>query len=636
MKWKNCFARYENGMLFFGNELFERVYRLDETGLYPISLTDRSANYTWGREGYKGACLCSGGEGTRIGFHTERSADNSGLTVCITLERDNTGTDIYLSVTEKLPFYTIHISNAGGCSFSEEICLPDRHHYKVKAVRLFDQTDGRDTLVQEDSRFLWRGGDLRMHGTLFLLEDYLDGEGVLLLRDTPSYLINEGDVLYADKNHACLMGKKEKIAEDTETEGYDVTVGVGRSADLFELYKMYYKKQYDLRGKRDTFCMSNTWGDRNRDGALNEEFVRREIELAADMGVDAVQLDDGWQQGITANSCFQENGAWDGGYYKADADFWKLHRGKFPNGFVSLADEAAERGVSLGLWFSPDSADDFSNWKRDADTLAALYTSYHIRFFKLDGIRIENQLAERRYLKLLENVTERTGGEVTFNLDITAGRRMGYLWHKEYGTLFVENRYTDWGTYWPHNTLRNLWQLSHYLPAQRLQMEVLNNRRNRDIYGDDPLAPAAYSADYLFAVTMVSNPLLWMELSGLPETERDILRGIIGVYRHHRSRFSEAQVIPIGELPNGTALTGFQLICAQPGEGYLLLFREHTPREGMDFCLKDISGAQIHTELLYSNCKDLVSLDSAVTEEGSCRARIGRERGYALWQYRVE
>ena len=42
---------------------------------------------------------------------------------------------------------------------------------------------------------------------------------------------------------------------------------------------------------------------------------------------------------------------------------------------------------------------------------------------------------------------------------------MGYLAAREYGTLFVENRYTDFGNYYPHRTLRNLWMLARYVPC---------------------------------------------------------------------------------------------------------------------------------------------------------------------------
>ena len=96
-----------------------------------------------------------------------------------------------------------------------------------------------------------------------------------------------------------------------------------------------------------------------------------------------------------------------------------------------------------------------------------------------------------------------SGNEVVFNLDATAGRRAGYHMLNRYGNIFLENRYTDWGNYYPYHTLRNLWMLSKYVPAEILQIEFLNKWRNPDKYPTgDPFAPVNYLFDYLL-------PLQW-------------------------------------------------------------------------------------------------------------------------------
>ena len=61
---------------------------------------------------------------------------------------------------------------------------------------------------------------------------------------------------------------------------------------------------------------------------------------------------------------------------------------------------------------------------------------------------------------------------LVFNLDATAGRRAGYHMLNRYGNIFLENRYTDWGNYYPYHTLRNLWMLSKYVPAEILPDRV--------------------------------------------------------------------------------------------------------------------------------------------------------------------
>ena len=93
----------------------------------------------------------------------------------------------------------------------------------------------------------------------------------------------------------------------------------------------------------------------------------------------------------------------------------------------------------------------------------------------------------------------------------------------EYGNIFLENRYTDWGNYYPYRTLRNLWMLSRYVPAEKMQIEFLNKWRNADKYDvADPFAPARYSFDYLFAITLAAQRWLGWRLRTCPK--RLILR----------------------------------------------------------------------------------------------------------------
>jgi len=79
---------------------------------------------------------------------------------------------------------------------------------------------------------------------------------------------------------------------------------------------------------------------------------------------------------------------------------------------------------------------------------------------------------------------------MVLDFDITAGQRGGYFCFNKYGNIFLENRYTNWGNYYPYRTLRNLWMLSEYVPVERLQVEFLNNWRKRGMYVNDPFAPA--------------------------------------------------------------------------------------------------------------------------------------------------
>jgi alpha-galactosidase len=163
--------------------------------------------------------------------------------------------------------------------------------------------------------------------------------------------------------------------------------------------------------------------------------------------------------------------------------------------------------------------------------------------------------------------------------------RLGYYGRTQHAALFLENRYTDWGNYYPHWTLRNLWMLSKYVPARKLQIEFLNVRRNMEKYGDDPLAPHRSGLLYSASAALFANPLAWMELTGLEEADADGLADLLRRVAPHHRRILSGHILPIGEEPSGTGWTGLQSSAQEAHEGYLLLFRENTEHRTYGFKL---------------------------------------------------
>lgn len=490
-------------------------------------------------------------------------------------------------------------------------------HIQLTSVEMVDRTDHHDSLVKESvhQHYKWH----KARGNLFLLNDYAQDRGLLLVKHSPCpdsavRRAPDGDLSLAD-GKACLRGC-----------GYGAAYGVGTPSELFDLYKQLYTELCDRTGVN--FIMSNTWGDRSRDSAMKEEFVLRELECAHHLGVDIVQLDDGWQKGISSNSTYaaQNRGGVFEGFWDFDPDFWELDPVKFPGGMDAILAEAKSLGIEIGLWFAPDSADDFVNWKKDVDVIRTLSEKHGARHIKLDGVVLRTEECEKNYIAMLDAIRQMRcpdGEPLRFNLDITNDERLGYFCGIPYGTLFVENRYTDWKNYYPHRTMRNLWQLSRYLPAAKFQFEVLNPRRNAELYGDDPLAPVNYDIDWCFASVMASNPLIWMEMQHLNDEDTEALRRIIAVYRQHREAMSEMTVHPIGDLPDGVGWSGFHW---QGSEcGYVTLFRGITAEESHTFPLP-VHGKR--WTVLHSNTEaDVSEMDSGI------RASIGKKRGYVFLKY---
>ena len=320
------------------------------------------------------------------------------------------------------------------------------------------------------------------------------------------------------------------------------------------------------------FAMVNNWGDMNGPDVLNEAFCLREIDAAAEIGLDVVQLDDGWQKGSSkAVRIFDENGK-NTYLRRLDGDFWEVDREKFPNGLEKVAQYALSRGITPGLWFAPDARNHFGNMERD---LAVLRRAVQMgfRYFKLDMIKIVDWEDRNRFVLFLEKV-HALADNIYLQLDVTGPvPRLGFTDGMGYGKLFVENRFTKRGDYFPHLTLSNLWQLCRYIPAQHFQFELANRRRFPEDYApSDPLAPMNFSAAWQFASVMVSCPLVWMEVQNLHPDDCEELMPLIAAWKQERDRMARCDVQPVGSLPDGTGMTGF--LCTDGQGGYLIALSE--------------------------------------------------------------
>lgn len=671
---QTCYARYDNaaGILTIGNSRIEKVIQQEGCRIRTCLVRDLENGTMWGSPdavSWQRCPMLTEEDTVRRSFTQYAVEKKEGcspyLEAVLTLKGRQGETAYHYRVFPGLPFISARIcveafpgaglkqgegvpqekeritgiesekrqlaeQEAGGENTLEYIPLGHRH-LELEAVLLADKTDGNDYLAQTRKLPVYSGGTTEAEGSIFILHDYQNGSCLLLAKDAPC----PSSQLHRVESDLCIQGNRAAVLRGSGVdyaglpEGkvwyYGSTVGVGRSEGIHKEYRAYGRALFRGDPSGDLFIMSNTWGDRNQDQAICEEFLLKELSRAGEIGVDIVQIDDGWECGITANSKRSGGGVWEG-YYSDSQDFWKVNPERFPHGLEAVTNRAAELGIEIGLWFSPDSSNDFANYQRDIETIWSLYQKYRIRYYKLDGVKIRSKTGERRFYRFMDTLLKQSSADIRFNLDVTAEDRFGYLFHPRCGTLFVENRYTDWGNYYPHNTLRNLWCLSAVLPARRLQMELLNNRRNPKAYAGMPFAPGDYSIDYLFAAVMTANPLVWMEMTGL-ETE-DVIRlnKVVSVYKKHSRALFEADIWPAGQMPNGMSFTGF---CCEvtDTEGYLLLFRETTADAAYRYEVPCIRAGS-RTELLISNT------DMGITcRDGAVEAEFAQPRSYAFYRY---
>lgn len=469
---------------------------------------------------------------------------------------------------------TAPASPDAGPGEARTLTLPQ--HTRLTAVELVDRTDRHNELVHERQYLLHPSEPLDLPGNLFVAESLLDDRGYLLIKEAPLPHARAKRSTHDLEVRPRDSGYEARLLED---DGYPwhVLEYLGGELGRATALQNWQRAQ---RSALPVWFITNTWGDRNRDSRINEAFILKEIEAAARLGADMLQIDDGWQRGRTSNSAEAQatgGGAWEG-FYAADPEFWTPDPNRFPNGLEPVLDAAKQAGLKIGLWFAPDSSDDFVNHQRDADVILGLHERYGIDCFKLDSIDMRSERGEQRVWQFIERVNVGSGGKVVLDLDVTAGTRPGYFGLMNAGPVFVENRYTDWHTYWPHATLRVLWRLSRWVDPRRLRMEFLNPTRHAEKYADDPLAPGRDDPAYLFATVMAGQPLGWFECSNLPRKMVEAVGELATVWREHRDAFFDGTILPIGDAPDGTAWTGFLSVSSDRRTGYALVLREMNER----------------------------------------------------------
>lgn len=508
------------------------------------------------------------------------------------------------------------------------------NHWQTKVVEFFDYTDWNDNLVCERRFIPYRRTGYR--GNLLFAKDELSGQGFFFLKEAPSsstQLHYTGSDFITDFNDFMVVSpgfSHTDITPGKWTRIYGCVTGLWNDEELSALMALrsYQKQIRKASSLRDEMIMLNTWGDRSQDAKIDEAFCLAELDRANRLGITVFQLDDGWQTGKSPNSKTA------GGSFKdiwKDGLYWTPNVKKFPHGLKPIVKKGKKLGIRIGLWFNPSIQNDFADWEKDADVIIALYKKYGIECFKIDGLQIPNKQAEENLRSLFDKVSEQTNHQVIFNLDATAGRRGGYHMLNEYGNIFLENRYTDWGNYYPYRTLRNLWQLSRYVPAEKMQVEFLNKWRNSGKYTSrDAFAPSKYDFDYLFAVTMAAQPLAWMEAANLPEDAFSTAL-LVNVYKGIQHDFHTGTILPIGEEPSGRAWTGFQSITSD-NTGYFIVYREDNNRLSASLPTFLKSGQNLELRLVAGKGKNFTT---TAAEGGHITFELPEKNQFAIYQYQI-
>lgn len=618
-----CYARLVGDQLFVGNALIERSWRIENGLLHALSLEDRRTGTSWVAEPCKTPAplprreLPTEPRTATLAVSRDPTTTWQAESLLATLTATGASTKIIykLRIFPASASVSMQLTATGTTPASPAASDPAKQpitdtleaftcshqHVRLVQATLHDSSDHHNELVHE-REWLIHPADagLELRGCVFVLEDSFTGDGVIFLKEAPLPEVRPAPTPADFRVSAGWLTPLQfaLLGQGTGDDAWDTTgyrhvaiVYDGGRAGRVRALQQYQRQLRTYVPGRDGRVVCNYWGDRSRDVVVHEAFYLKEADAVAKLDAEVVQIDSGWHIGRVADN-IDSKGKYEG-FWEHNPQFWDVDTKRFPRGLQPVVDAARKHGLGYGLWFAPDSVNDFANWKRDADRVLELHHAHGIDYFKIDYMMVRSRAGERNLHSLVDAILMRSQGKIVIDLDITAGNRPGYYGMHSVGTLFVENRYTDWHRYWPHQTLRNTWKLAHWVDPRRLRMEFLNTARHADRYPNDPLAPAQFSPQYCFATVMFTSPLGWFEAQNLPASYVENASQLIRTWREHRDAILTGTIIPIGDEPDGTSWTGFVSYAENAGggtptRGYALVFRE----------LNDRSSASIELPLI--------------------------------------
>ena len=321
--------------------------------------------------------------------------------------------------------------------------------------------------------------------------------------------------------------------------------------------KMFDRLRYPVT-KENIVLVTNVWGGGKGTASAKEENIVKEIKSCADLGIDVVQIDTGWEE------------------REKPVDGWQISESAYPNGFGNIMKLAADNKVKLGIWNRAESVNEY------IDKLNAL-NDYGFLYYKIDIGTWSTYEMLRELTNHARELAIHSNHKAKVNWDVThKGLRVGYFYIREYGNLFLqnrrlamENRNNRGSSYVPRRILKDEWKPADYLNLNQIMFNVQTTEHvdaefsNARLYGDV----------YSFAVAMMSSPLFFTETWRYSPEDREAVKQIISIYKKYREDLFQGYVFSLGEIPDDSAWTGFQNVHPGNDFGYMTLFREIDNKE---------------------------------------------------------
>lgn len=444
--------------------------------------------------------------------------------------------------------------------------------------------------------------------------DY-DGDGVCVVKESHKCVNQQGHntgSFYAGPKGLSITGwglQPKEIVQDRFRECWATwtIVYTGGNDGMQLALKRFDRARYPVFPERDLMIINDTWGPANPGGAqfTKEEYLLKEIPLLADLGVDVLRIDDGWQIN-----------PWGGNK--------EVFLPNYPDKWKNIRAACEKNKVKLGLWIAVQRAKQQDLlWNLDhADVVT----------WKVDFDHLNNREAFENRFKNIREIMKHSWMKTQFSFcPEYADPRYGWYYAKEYGSIYFQNlqeALPEHLTMVPYHVLRQNWLMSKYFNSNKLQVLLQNPKRVDRTRSDAYL----HSHAYCFAQGVPFIPVFFQSAQYLDEAGREELKQFIGMYKEHRKELFTCYSFPIGNIPTNDSWAGYQFVNETNDGGYFLIFRElHNKQYIHKIHLKFLAGKKLQiTDIRTGKIGT-----KHVSEEGMLDFEIANPADYSFLKYKV-
>lgn len=491
-----------------------------------------------------------------------------------------------------------------------------------KYIGYYNDTQHRNTretpiLREEIKTSKMENKEMNSWASILLLGDGSDA--LMIVKESHKcvnqYGIDTGDFILTSEgveNTGTSLKPNEVLPDRYRKAWASWTIVSDNTEDGIELaLKSFERLRYPVNPETDIYIMANTWGSDRGIEASGEKNVMKEIKIQKYLGIDAQQIDDGYQKPDKDNKNGKVNG-------------WYPHPDRYPEGFKNIKAKAEECDLKLGLWFAGMSVS-LQEMKDNHDTAKFSY-------YKLDFISFRNHDDMEKMINKVRAYELYTNHQSKVNWDLTENAsRVGYFWAKEYGCVYLENRkpkYPQHCVYVPYLVLRDLWHVSKYCNLNKFQGTIQNKNRTDKSKSD----AYKHSYGYTTAIPLMSTPLFFQETQFYSKDAQEVVKQIIAAYKKERVYIYNSLIYPIGEEPDNSNWTGFQAHNTVSNIGYVNLFREINNKESeFKIRLRFLSGKNVK----FTNILNGESFELNIDKDGFASFKISEAGDFRMYKYKL-